>query len=56
MLKIKNIERLGTIVINSTDEYRGTAHSTCSLKYSVPKDIPIVFHNGENYDYDFIIK
>ena len=30
-------------------EYRGAAHSICSLKYSVPKKIPIVFHNGPNY-------
>ena len=22
-----------------------------NLKYSVPKKIPIVFHNGSNYDY-----
>ena len=26
------------------------------LKYSVPKIIPIVFHNGSRYDYHFIIK
>ena len=39
-----------------TREYRGTAHSICNLKYSVPKKIPIVFHNGPNYDYYFIIK
>ena len=31
-------------------------HSICNLKYSVPKKIPIVFHNGSNYDYHFIIK
>ena len=28
-----------------TVEYRGAAHSICNLKYSVPKKIPIVFHN-----------
>ena len=39
-----------------TREYRGAAHSICNLKYSVPKKIPIVFHNGSNYDYHFIIK
>ena len=39
-----------------TGEYRGAAHSICNLKYSVPKNIPVVFHNGSNYDYDFIIK
>ena len=39
-----------------TVEYRGTAHSICNLKYNVSKEIPIVFHNGSNYDYHFIIK
>ena len=39
-----------------TGEYRGAAHSVCNLKYSVPKNIPIVFHNRSNYDYHFIIK
>ena len=39
-----------------TGEYRGALHSICNLKYSVPKKIPIVLHNGSNYDYHFIIK
>ena len=39
-----------------TGEYRGAAHSICNLKYSVPKIFPIVFHNGSNDDYHFIIK
>ena len=39
-----------------TGEYRGAAHSICNLKCSVPKKIPIVFHNRSNYDYHFIIK
>ena len=38
-----------------TGEHRGAAHSICNLKYSVPKKIQIVFHNGSNYDYNFII-
>ena len=38
-----------------TEEYRGAAHSICNSKYSVSKRIPIVFHNGSNYDYYFII-
>ena len=37
-------------------EYRGAAHNICNLKCSVPKAITIVFHNGSNYDYRFIIK
>ena len=39
-----------------TREYTGVAHSICNLKYSVAKKIPILFHNGSNYDYHFIIK
>ena len=34
----------------------GVAHSIYNLKYSVPKKIPIAFHNGSNYDYHFIVK
>ena len=37
-------------------EYRDAWHSKYNLKYSVPKKIPITFHNGSNYDYHFIIK
>ena len=39
-----------------TRKFRGAAHSVCSLRYKVPKEIPIVFHNGSTYDYHFIIK
>ena len=39
-----------------TEEYRGAADSLCNLKYSVPKTIPIVFHNGSSSDYHLIIK
>ena len=39
-----------------TEEYRGAAHSICILKYSVPKQIPIAFHNESNYDCHFVIK
>ena len=27
----------------------------CNLKYSVPKDISVVFQNESNYDYHFIM-
>ena len=37
-------------------EYRVLAHSICNLKYSVPKKITIVFHNGPNYGHHFINK
>ena len=39
-----------------TRECRDAAHSIYNLKNSVPKKVPIVFHNGSNYDYHFIIK
>ena len=39
-----------------TGKYRGTAHDICSLRYKIPKEIPVVFHNGSTYDYHFIIK
>ena len=39
-----------------TGEYRGAAHNICNLKYTVPKKILIVFYNGSNYDYHYVIK
>ena len=39
-----------------TGEHRGAAHAICDLKYCVPEEIPIIFHNGCNYDYHSIIK
>ena len=39
-----------------TGKYRGAAHNTCNLRYKVPKNIPVIFHNGSTYDYHFIIK
>ena len=39
-----------------TGEYGGNVHSICNLKYSVPKKIPIAFHNESNYVYHFIMK
>ena len=39
-----------------TGKYRGAAHNICNLRYKVPKEIPVAFHNGSIYDYHFIIK
>ena len=39
-----------------TGKFRGVAHNICNLRYKVPKEIPIVFHNASIYDYHFIIK
>ena len=33
-----------------TGKYRGAAYSISNLKYNTPKKIPVVFHNGSNYD------
>ena len=41
---------------HDTGKYRGAAHSICNLNYKIPKEIPVVFHNGSTYDYYFIIK
>ena len=39
-----------------TGKFRGATHIGCNLRYKLPKEIPIVFHNGSTYDYHFIIK
>ena len=38
-----------------TRKYRAAGHSIYNLKYSVLKKIPLVFHNGSNNGYHFII-
>ena len=39
-----------------TGKCRGAAHNICNLRYKVPKEIPVVFHNGSTCNYHFIIK
>ena len=39
-----------------TGKYRGAAHNMCNLRYKIPKNIRVIFHNGSTYDYHFIIK
>ena len=39
-----------------TGKYRGAAYSICNLKFNLPNEIPVVFHNGSKYDYNFIVK
>ena len=36
--------------------YRGAAHSSCNLKYKIPKYIPVVFHNLAGYDAHLLIR
>ena len=39
-----------------TGKNRDAAHDICNLRYKIPKEIPVVFHNGSTYDCHFIIK
>ena len=39
-----------------TGKYRGAANNICNLRHKIPKEIPIIFHNGSTYNYHFIIK
>ena len=55
ILKIKKYPKVRDHC-HCTGEYRSAAYSVCNLKYSVPKEIPIAFHNGSNYDYHFIVQ
>ena len=48
---MKNIVKLQIIVIIYENK-----EALRSLKHSVAKKISMVFHNGSNYDYHFIIK
>ena len=41
---------------HNTGEYRDAVNSTCNLKYSVPKQIPIIFHNGSNFYHQKVSK
>ena len=31
-----------------TGKYRGAAHSICNLRFNVPNEVPVVFHNDSN--------
>ena len=31
-------------------------HSIWNLRFNVSKEIPVIFHNGSNYDHNFMIK
>ena len=39
-----------------TGKFRGAAHSICNLRYQEQREIPVVLHNGSNYDFHLIIK
>ena len=37
-----------------TGKFRGVAHNICNLRYKLPKEITVVFHNCSTYDYHCI--
>ena len=39
-----------------TGKYKGAAHGICNLKFNVPNEIPVVFHNGPKFNFPFIVK
>ena len=54
MLKLKEYPKVRDHC-HFTGEYRGAAHGICNSNYSIPKRIPVVYHNGSNYDCHFIM-
>ena len=39
-----------------TRKYRGTTHQKCNLRYTIPHNIPIVFHNLSGYKAHLFIR
>ena len=39
-----------------TGEYQRAGHNNCNLKYNIPHNIPIVFHNLSGYDAHWFVK
>ena len=39
-----------------TGKYRGAAHSQCNVKLKIPKKLPIIFRNLQNYEGHIIFK
>src|SRR6218665_576416 len=37
-------------------KYRGAAHNSCNLNYTLPKFVPVVFHNLSGYDSHLFVK
>ena len=39
-----------------TGKCRRAVQSICNLRFNAPNEIPVIFQNGSNYDYYFLIK
>ena len=55
MIKIKKYHKVKDHC-HYTGKDRGAAHDIFNLRYKIPKEIPVGFHNGSTYNYHFIIK
>ena len=36
-------------------QFRGAAHSICNLRYSTQINVPVIFYNGNNYDFNLLV-
>ena len=41
---------------HQTGRYRGPACNICNLNYKLQNFIPVIFHNGEGYDFNLLFK
>ena len=41
---------------NHRGKFIGAACSACNLRYKTPKENPVIFYNGSDHGYHFIIK
>ena len=39
-----------------TRKYKSAVYSICNLKFQMPNEIPVVYHNVSNYDYQMSLK
>ena len=39
---------------HETGKYRGPAWKICNLRYKQQNFIPVIFHNGSNYDFNLL--
>ena len=50
------IKNIVTDLSHYAGKYKGFVHSICNFNCNIPTDVPVVFHNGSNFDCHLIIK